>query len=53
MMEYEYQYEDCDHIYTNPETAVLRNKYGIIDAQKLQEAEGLETTSRLTEWMEL
>jgi cell filamentation protein len=49
MTGYEYQYEDYDHIYTDPETGVLRNKYGIIDAQKLQEAEGLETTSRLIE----
>jgi cell filamentation protein len=49
MKEYEYQYEDCDYIYTDPETGVLRNKYGITDAQKLQEVEGLETTSRLIE----
>jgi cell filamentation protein len=48
-VEYKYKYEDPDHIYTNPDTGILRNKLGIVDDKILQMTESIETGRRLEE----
>jgi cell filamentation protein len=44
-----YKYDDPDHVYTDPETGVLRNKLGITDGEILQMTESIEVGRRLEE----
>jgi cell filamentation protein len=48
-MKAEYKYEDPDHIYTDPDTGILRNKLDIVDDKILQMTESIETGRRLEE----
>ncbi|GHV53649.1 hypothetical protein FACS1894181_17540 [Bacteroidia bacterium] len=48
-MKNSYRYIDAEHLYTDPETGVLRNKENIGDAHLLLAFESLKVSRRLEE----